>query len=98
MSSSVKLRLTAEYQVRRQLVLARSRRGAGITKPCVCGVRGAVFEHAIVFEVRDVEVALASTATPVGKHKPLGCARAIAVVVIHVELADHQIGSLPVGE
>jgi hypothetical protein len=47
----------SEHQVRRQPVLARACRAACITQPRVGGVGSVVFNHSIVFEIRDVEIA-----------------------------------------
>jgi hypothetical protein len=93
----------AEYQVRREQVLAGVRCRASLGNGRICGVGGVILNDATVFEVRDVEIAVGVDRDACRPAQRAGAgqreaSRAIAVVVVHVGLADHQIGSLPVGK
>ena len=94
----------AEHQVRRQLVLARICRSAGVRNRSICGVRRVVLDDAIIFEVCNIEVAVGINRDAGRKAKIGGrggveiVGGLVASVVKHVDLADHQVGSLPVGK
>jgi len=94
----------AEYQIRRQQVLTRGRRGAGVAEACVSCVGGIVFNDTSIFVVVDIKVATAVNCDARWKAQiGRGCGievpgRFVAQAVQHIDLADHQIGRLPVGK